>query len=182
MSCSRPICWTCCAAGGRSGGRRAGYSPAAIRASPSPPASSTGPAGRQPPPPGSTSASPCTPCDTASPEEIVEIGFKARVGKRRDQSVEDVDDGPGDAVAFGEWPGVGFVLEGTIAVELKLLQNVVGEELWSGSKSSCPLISSVNREARIVRLHDRRTLPKSEGGSGAQVTLELPGGHSCNSN
>ena len=60
------------------------------------------------------------------PEEIVEVGFEARVLQRRDQGVEDVGDGAGDAVAFGEWPGIGFVLEGTVAVELKLLQNVVG--------------------------------------------------------
>src|SRR5690606_29588385 len=36
---------------------------------------------------------------------------------------------------------------------------------------SIPMIcSSVNREGRIVRLRDRRTLPKSGGSSGSQVT------------
>jgi hypothetical protein len=35
---------------------------------------------------------------------------------------------------------------------------------------SIPMIcSSVNREGRIVRLRDRRTLPKSGGSSGSQV-------------
>ena len=60
------------------------------------------------------------------PEEIVEVGFKARVCQGGDQGVEDVGDGAGDAAAFGKRPGIGFVSEGAIAVELKLLQNMLG--------------------------------------------------------
>ncbi len=36
------------------------------------------------------------------PEEIDEVGFEAGVFQGRDQGVEDVGDGPGDAVAFGQ--------------------------------------------------------------------------------
>jgi hypothetical protein len=60
------------------------------------------------------------------PQEIVEVGFQAGVFEARNQGVEDVGDGASDAVAFGEWPGIRFVLKGSVAVELKLPQNVFG--------------------------------------------------------
>ena len=35
------------------------------------------------------------------PEQVLEIGFEARVGECRDECVEDVDDGAGDGLGFG---------------------------------------------------------------------------------
>ena len=60
------------------------------------------------------------------PEEIGEVRFEAGVVQGSDQGVEDVGDGASDTVAFGKRPGIGFVSERTVAVELELLQNVVG--------------------------------------------------------
>ena len=60
------------------------------------------------------------------PKEVIEVGFEAGVLKGDDQGVEDVGDGAGDGVAFGKRPRVGFVLEGTKAVELEFGQDVVG--------------------------------------------------------
>ena len=60
------------------------------------------------------------------PQEIVEVGFEARVFHAGNQCIEDVRDGTCNTVAFGQWSGIGFILEGSVAVELKLLQNVVG--------------------------------------------------------
>ena len=61
------ICSSCCAPGGRRRGHRAGCSRAATRCSRSRHASSTAPAMPRRRWPGSTSASPCTRCGTASP-------------------------------------------------------------------------------------------------------------------
>ena len=60
------------------------------------------------------------------PEQIVEIGFEAGVAQGGDQGVEDVGDGAGDGVAFGQRSRIGFVLEGTIAVELEFGEDVIG--------------------------------------------------------
>ena len=60
------------------------------------------------------------------PEQVVEVGFEARVGERRDQGVEDVGDGAGDGVGFGQRPWIGLVLEGTVAIELELGEDVIG--------------------------------------------------------
>ena len=46
--------------------------------------------------------------------------------ERRDQGVEDVGDGAGDGVGFGQRPRVGLVLEGTIAIELEFGEDVIG--------------------------------------------------------
>ena len=35
------------------------------------------------------------------PEQVLEVGFEARVAQRRDQRVEDVGDGAADGVGFG---------------------------------------------------------------------------------
>jgi hypothetical protein len=58
--------------------------------------------------------------------QIVEVGLGAGVGDRRHESVEDVCDGARDCVAFGKRSVVGLVLEGTVAVELELVENVIG--------------------------------------------------------
>ena len=60
------------------------------------------------------------------PEQVFEIGFEARVGERRDDGVEDVGDGAGDRSAFGQRSRIGLVLEGTVAVELKFGEDVIG--------------------------------------------------------
>src|SRR3546814_12169216 len=60
------------------------------------------------------------------PEQVVEVGFEAGVAAGDDQGVEDVGDGAGDDVAFGERPWVGFVLEGAEAVKLEFGADVVG--------------------------------------------------------
>src|SRR3546814_1952049 len=55
-----------------------------------------------------------------------DLGFEAGVAEGDDQGVEDVGDGAGDDVAFGERPWVGFVLEGAEAVKLEFGEDVVG--------------------------------------------------------
>jgi hypothetical protein len=54
------------------------------------------------------------------------VGFEAGVAQSRDQGVEDVGDSTRDSVAFGKRSRVRLVVEGTIAVELKLAQDVIG--------------------------------------------------------
>jgi hypothetical protein len=60
------------------------------------------------------------------PQEVVEVGFEARVLQAGNQGIEDVGDGTGDTIAFGQRAGIGFILEGAVAVELKFLQDMVG--------------------------------------------------------
>ena len=60
------------------------------------------------------------------PEQVFEVGFEAGVGQRDDEGVEDVGDGAGDDLRFGQRSRVGFVLEGAIAVELEFGEDVVG--------------------------------------------------------
>ena len=43
-----------------------------------------------------------------------------------DEGVEDVGDGAGDDLGFGQRPRVGFVLEGAVAVELEFGEDVIG--------------------------------------------------------
>src|SRR3546814_16496832 len=52
------------------------------------------------------------------PEEIVEVGFEARVFQRDDQRVEDVGDGARHRVAVGQEPLIGFIGKGPIAMKL----------------------------------------------------------------
>ncbi len=60
------------------------------------------------------------------PEQIVEIRFQPRIGKRADQRIEDVGDGASDAVALGQRARIGFVLEWSEAVELQLVEDLGG--------------------------------------------------------
>ena len=60
------------------------------------------------------------------PEQVVEIGFEARVGERRDQRVEDVGDSAGDGVGFRQRPRIGLVLERAMSMELQLGEDMVG--------------------------------------------------------
>ena len=55
-----------------------------------------------------------------------EIGLKARVTQRGDQGVKDVRDGANDDLGVGEWPWVGLVLEGAVAIELEFGEDVIG--------------------------------------------------------
>ena len=62
----------------------------------------------------------------------VDQSRSSRSGSRRvsvsvaDEGVEDVGDGAGDGVAFGQRPRIGLVLEGTVAIELKFVEDVIG--------------------------------------------------------
>jgi len=60
------------------------------------------------------------------PEEIVKVGFEARVLEGADQGVEDVGDGARDPVAVWQWPLVGLIGEGSVAVELEFIEDMVG--------------------------------------------------------
>ncbi|CEG10275.1 hypothetical protein BN961_03713 [Afipia felis] len=59
------------------------------------------------------------------PEEIVEVGFEARVLQGHDQGVEDVGDRARDRVAVRQKPLIGFVGERPVAVELQFVEDVV---------------------------------------------------------
>jgi len=60
------------------------------------------------------------------PQQVLEVGFEAGVTERRDQRVEDVGHSAADGVGFRQGPGVGLVLEGTMAIELELGKDVFG--------------------------------------------------------
>ncbi len=60
------------------------------------------------------------------PQQVLEVGFEARVTERRDQGVEDVGHGAADGVPLRQRPAVGFVLERTMAVELELGEHMIG--------------------------------------------------------
>ena len=78
------------------------------------------------------------------PEQVFEIGLEPGVVQRRDERVEDVGDGAGDRLRFRQRPRVGFVLEGTIAVELQFGENALG---WGGRECAA---RSRGRRDRIV--------------------------------
>jgi hypothetical protein len=60
------------------------------------------------------------------PQHVLEVGFEACVTEGRDQRVEDVGDGAADGVGFRQRPGVGFVLDRTMAIELELGEDMIG--------------------------------------------------------
>jgi hypothetical protein len=60
------------------------------------------------------------------PEQVLEVGLEPRITESRDQGVEDVGEGAGDGVAFGKGPWIGLVVEGAVAVELKLTEDAIG--------------------------------------------------------
>ena len=60
------------------------------------------------------------------PEQVFEIRFEARVTQGRDESVDDVGDGSGHGIAFGKRPWIGFVLKRAVAIELKLVEDMIG--------------------------------------------------------
>ena len=60
------------------------------------------------------------------PEQVLEVGFDPGVGQRHDQRIEDVGDGAGDMVAFGERPWIWIVREGSPAIELEFGEDMVG--------------------------------------------------------
>ena len=77
------------------------------------------------------------------PEQIVEVRFEPRVAERRDQGIE-VGDRARDGIAFGKRSRIRFVVEGMVAVELKLGQNVVGRGM------SCALVRIRCRRGRSL--------------------------------
>jgi hypothetical protein len=60
------------------------------------------------------------------PEQVLEVRFEPRVAQGRDQGVEDVCDGAGHCVPFGKWSRIGIVMERAVAIELKLVEDVIG--------------------------------------------------------
>ncbi|APH54458.1 Hypothetical protein GbCGDNIH9_8740 [Granulibacter bethesdensis] len=60
------------------------------------------------------------------PKQVLKVGFEAGVGKRHHQGVEDVGDAAGENVRFGKRSGIGLVVEGTVAVELEFVEDLVG--------------------------------------------------------
>ena len=60
------------------------------------------------------------------PEQVLEVGFEASVGQRHHEGVEDVGDAAGEDVRFGKRPGIGLVVEGTVAIELEFVEDLVG--------------------------------------------------------
>jgi hypothetical protein len=60
------------------------------------------------------------------PQQVAEVGLEARVLQTGNQGVEDVGDGTGHTIAFGQRAGIGFILEGAVAVKLEFLQYMVG--------------------------------------------------------
>jgi hypothetical protein len=60
------------------------------------------------------------------PQQVLEVGLEAGVTQRRDERVEDVGHGAPDGGGFRQRPGVGLVLERTMAIELELGEDVVG--------------------------------------------------------
>ncbi len=59
------------------------------------------------------------------PEEIIEIGFKPRVGQRDDQGIENIRDRAGGCVTFGKWPWIRLILEWPVSIELEFGEDVV---------------------------------------------------------
>jgi hypothetical protein len=60
------------------------------------------------------------------PQQVVEIGFEAGITQGHDQGIEDVGDGAADDARLGQRTRIGLVLEGTVAVELELGEDVRG--------------------------------------------------------
>ena len=63
---------------------------------------------------------------TVAHEQVVEVGFEAGVTQRRDQGIEDVGDGATDDAILGQRSRVGLVLEGAVAMEPELGEDVIG--------------------------------------------------------
>ena len=55
-----------------------------------------------------------------APEEVFEVGLEARVGERRDERIEDVDEGRPHGRLVRQGARIGFVLARPVAVELQV--------------------------------------------------------------
>src|SRR5260370_335575 len=60
------------------------------------------------------------------PQQLLEIGLETSITERRDERIEDVDDGAGDSSGCRQRSGVGIVLERTVAINLELGEDVIG--------------------------------------------------------
>jgi hypothetical protein len=60
------------------------------------------------------------------PQQVLEVGFEARVTERRDQRVQDIGHGGADGVCLRQRPGIGLVVERPIAVKLELAEHMIG--------------------------------------------------------
>ncbi len=84
------------------------------------------------------------------PEQIVQVGFEARVGERAGECVEDIGDGAGDLVAVGRGPRVRLVVEGLVPEELKL-----GDHLVGGRRGVLGFVIVVARHGCLLVRRDR---------------------------
>ena len=105
------------------------------------------------------------------PEQILEVGFEARIGERHHEGVEDVGDAAGEDVRFGQRPGIGFVLERTVAIELEFVEDLVGRgcavaAARSSSSWSVVIAAFLRRIGRAHRgLHGDEGSPAGRTGS-----------------
>ncbi|MEY9796384.1 hypothetical protein ABH984_004399 [Bradyrhizobium ottawaense] len=60
------------------------------------------------------------------PEQVLEVGLKTGIGQLHHEGIEDVDDAAGEDSRFREPPGIGLIVEGTVAKELEFLEHLVG--------------------------------------------------------
>lgn len=60
------------------------------------------------------------------PEQVLEVWFEAGVGQCHHDGIEDVGDAAGEDLCSGKRPGIGFVLEGRLAIELEFLEKLAG--------------------------------------------------------
>ena len=85
------------------------------------------------------------------PEQVLEVGFEACVREGRDQGVEDVGDGAGDGLGFGQRPRVGLVVEGAIAVELEFGEDGGGDGVLGWRRVCVDMVMSF----RLLAFCDR---------------------------
>jgi hypothetical protein len=60
------------------------------------------------------------------PEQVFEVGFEPGVEHSRDQRIEDVGNGARSHPFLRQWPGIGFVREGAVAVEGQFVEEMRG--------------------------------------------------------
>jgi hypothetical protein len=60
------------------------------------------------------------------PEQVLEVGFETSVRQRHHEGVEDVGDAAGEDARFWKRPRIWLVVEGTVAIELEFVEDMVG--------------------------------------------------------
>ena len=123
------------------------------------------------------------------PEQIVEVRLEPRVAQRRDQGIEDIDDGTGNDPAVGKRPWIGLVVEGAVTEELLFGKNVFGrrcvvrwfdvivvghggDRLPDRPRPSRPSWRSLRRQAERARTRSRAEgRSAAEDGGGRAILL-----------